>query len=546
MEIYTGKKPYIFISYSQYDTKQVLPILKCMLNEEYRIWFEDKINIVVERKRSENIIQYLDKATCVIAFLTKNYLERDDCIEEIEYAKNKKIPIIIIYLEDLELPESFQMRFGRMKSINYHQYRMLNEFFEKLYKENILKYCKEEMEDDIDSKYFIGDCRLAKELKKLLLKFYENLTGFTGNIRNGDDELIGFDIQQMHTTIYKIHMFSEKYKCLDEKLANNATLIVQQFNTCEKFYIKFFDLEDRISEEAQNFAYQADMETKKLMEMIGWLLKCSQERIDSSDNYRTKKEYEKNNEKILKFKDLLLEYYEYITEFTEGLEFGDENLIFHSVKKIEKIQHKIYMFSEAYKFLDEKLSNDAVLVINQFDCIVDPYNQFFDFDSEGRMSEEAQKFAYQLETELNKLIDMLARLLKSCEERMFSSNRYNKLNNRIKEEKEFKNLLLGLYQKITEFTESLKFCDQKLLWNSLEEMERIIHRVHMLLRKYKFLNKKLSSDAQLIINQYNIFGKAYNQLVNSKNMILDERRYLGKKADIKLNELIDLIARLLY
>ena len=67
MEIYTGTNPYIFISYAHEDIEQVLPIIKHMVNDEYRLWFDEKIEI--GKEWTESIANHLNQATCFIAFM---------------------------------------------------------------------------------------------------------------------------------------------------------------------------------------------------------------------------------------------------------------------------------------------------------------------------------------------------------------------------------------------------------------------------------------------------------------------------------------------
>ena len=45
MELYTGEDLYIFISYTHDDFERVLPIISCIANEEYRIWFDQRIEV---------------------------------------------------------------------------------------------------------------------------------------------------------------------------------------------------------------------------------------------------------------------------------------------------------------------------------------------------------------------------------------------------------------------------------------------------------------------------------------------------------------------
>lgn len=40
-EAYTGKEPYLFVSYSHRDTHQVYPILDALYDCKYRLWYDE-------------------------------------------------------------------------------------------------------------------------------------------------------------------------------------------------------------------------------------------------------------------------------------------------------------------------------------------------------------------------------------------------------------------------------------------------------------------------------------------------------------------------
>ncbi|MBQ1488402.1 MAG: toll/interleukin-1 receptor domain-containing protein, partial [Lachnospiraceae bacterium] len=41
---YEGKEKYIFISYSHKDTDRVMPIISRLMNEGFRVWYDDGIS----------------------------------------------------------------------------------------------------------------------------------------------------------------------------------------------------------------------------------------------------------------------------------------------------------------------------------------------------------------------------------------------------------------------------------------------------------------------------------------------------------------------
>lgn len=137
---YKGHDPYIFISYAHADSKRVMPIIGRLQEDGYRVWYDEGIE--VGTKWAEYIAQYLQKSCCMIAFITKNYLSSENCIDEIEYSKNEKIPSLLIYLEDLQQPEWMKLRHGRTQAIFCSQYKTDSTLFARVYETEIIKPCR--------------------------------------------------------------------------------------------------------------------------------------------------------------------------------------------------------------------------------------------------------------------------------------------------------------------------------------------------------------------------------------------------------------------
>lgn len=136
---YRGTAPYIFISYSHADTNRVVPIITRLQTDGYRIWFDEGIE--AGREWAVNIVDHLNTSTCVVAFLTQNYLISENCMDEIEHAKNKKIPTLIIYLDDIDIPDWFAMRHGRTQAIFCSHYETEEKLFSRIYEATILQKC---------------------------------------------------------------------------------------------------------------------------------------------------------------------------------------------------------------------------------------------------------------------------------------------------------------------------------------------------------------------------------------------------------------------
>lgn len=95
----------------------------------YNVWFDEGIDPGSEW--DDTIATRIQNAACFLAFISKNFLESDNCKDELNYARDLGCERIIIYLENVNLPSGLQMRIGRTQAI--HKYRYSDtDFFEKV------------------------------------------------------------------------------------------------------------------------------------------------------------------------------------------------------------------------------------------------------------------------------------------------------------------------------------------------------------------------------------------------------------------------------
>lgn len=136
IEPYIGTEPFIFISYSHRAREKVAPFASKLQSDRYRIWFDDGIEAGSEWAR--NIAEHLRLSSCVICFLSQNYLQSENCLDEIEHAKNLGKPTLIIYTEDVVVPEWFSMRHGRTQAIFCSNYKNEEVLYKRIYEAKIL------------------------------------------------------------------------------------------------------------------------------------------------------------------------------------------------------------------------------------------------------------------------------------------------------------------------------------------------------------------------------------------------------------------------
>ena len=139
MAIYEGAQPYVFLSYAHLDSDRVLPIFRRLEENHYRIWYDGGIEAGTEWP--DYIAEHLERSGCFLAFMSENYLNSRNCKQEINYALDLNIPVLVIYMEDVTLTGGLRMRLGMVQALFYHRYGSEADFLAALFRSALLAPC---------------------------------------------------------------------------------------------------------------------------------------------------------------------------------------------------------------------------------------------------------------------------------------------------------------------------------------------------------------------------------------------------------------------
>lgn len=127
---FQSDKPYIFISYCHQNIDLVMPLID-ELQKKYNIWYDDAISPASEW--ADVIADKLKNCTALLFAVTKESLESTNCKDEIHFARdNQKIILNVIFDRDMNLPDWFQLRFGRYQQMFIDQSLPLKSMIETL------------------------------------------------------------------------------------------------------------------------------------------------------------------------------------------------------------------------------------------------------------------------------------------------------------------------------------------------------------------------------------------------------------------------------
>ena len=138
-DVYSGNEPYLFISYSHENEKQVMPILN-HLSSDYRVWYDEGVQST--SKFLDYIGAHLLNSNCVIAFLSEDYYVSDYCKSELTFALEHGIPVAIVNLDGSTPPVGMQLQLAGQFSLDFQKYVDMSKFLSKLTAPEVFNLCK--------------------------------------------------------------------------------------------------------------------------------------------------------------------------------------------------------------------------------------------------------------------------------------------------------------------------------------------------------------------------------------------------------------------
>ena len=106
-EAYTGTEPYLFVSYSHKDTKEVYPVLDALYDRKYRIWYDESCENGNDFR--DELRQRIENCSAVILFVSKASMASPFCGMEIIVARENGKRLYPIYLEEAAVPPAFEI-----------------------------------------------------------------------------------------------------------------------------------------------------------------------------------------------------------------------------------------------------------------------------------------------------------------------------------------------------------------------------------------------------------------------------------------------------
>lgn len=106
-EAYTGKEPYLFVSYSHRDTAKVYPILDALYDRKYRLWYDESCETGNDFR--DELRERIEGSEAVLLFVSESSMSSPFCGMEIIVARENGKRLYPIYLDNTAVPPAFQI-----------------------------------------------------------------------------------------------------------------------------------------------------------------------------------------------------------------------------------------------------------------------------------------------------------------------------------------------------------------------------------------------------------------------------------------------------
>jgi hypothetical protein len=162
---YTGKEPYIFISYSHIDEGQVYREIEALDERGCRIWYDVGIDPCSEWR--EEVARAITDSAMFIVFITRNSIQSRNVIKEINFAIDEMKPFLAVHLEEVSLPPGLRLTMGDIQALQKWKLAE-DDYWRKL--QNVLPVaCLEKAGQVLSGDGVINDTDMPKPVVKRLL-----------------------------------------------------------------------------------------------------------------------------------------------------------------------------------------------------------------------------------------------------------------------------------------------------------------------------------------------------------------------------------------
>ncbi len=99
-EAYQGNDDYIFVSYAHSDAQSVYPDFTYLKDAGFNIWYDEGIS--PGSRWTSELASAIENCSLFLAFVSPAAVESENCVNEIEFAVNRRRPMLVVQLDPLD------------------------------------------------------------------------------------------------------------------------------------------------------------------------------------------------------------------------------------------------------------------------------------------------------------------------------------------------------------------------------------------------------------------------------------------------------------
>ncbi len=126
---YGGDEEYLYVSFAEKDRLKAYRIIKNMQDKGYRVSYRGQD----DDDSMEHTASVIQNCCCMIALISPDYMDSENCRDEISHARDLNKDRLLVYLKETELSPGMAMRLLRLQAIHKYTYKTEDEFYDKLY-----------------------------------------------------------------------------------------------------------------------------------------------------------------------------------------------------------------------------------------------------------------------------------------------------------------------------------------------------------------------------------------------------------------------------
>ena len=128
---------YIFISYAHKDADEILPVIRFLQDNGYKVWYDEGIEAGTEWP--EYIAQRIKNCAVFIAFISPNAINSNNCRNEINYAVSLQKQFLAVYLRETVMTAGMELQLGSIQAMFKYRHESEESFLSALKDANILQ-----------------------------------------------------------------------------------------------------------------------------------------------------------------------------------------------------------------------------------------------------------------------------------------------------------------------------------------------------------------------------------------------------------------------